>query len=147
VGQEAAVLVKVHALVWVDGGVVVHRERRQGEQQLTLPGGRVRDREPLGEPLRRELGEERGAEARIGGLRYVAEVVHGHTVHELTLVFAAELITPLGPETLGWTRGQPTARRSRRSVPRWPRTGPPARRRRAGSATPWSRAASAWRSL
>jgi ADP-ribose pyrophosphatase YjhB (NUDIX family) len=94
------VLVKVHALVWVDGGIVVHEERRQGEPRLTLPGGRVRDREPLGQALRRELGEELGADARIGALRYVAEVVHGHTAHELTLVFASELLTPLGPETL-----------------------------------------------
>lgn len=102
-------LVKVHALVWMDGGVAVHEGRRQREPQLTLPGGRVRDREPLAEALQRELDEELGAQAEVGALQYVAEVVHGHSAHELTLVFAVRALTPLGPDTLVVDPGTPDA--------------------------------------
>jgi ADP-ribose pyrophosphatase YjhB (NUDIX family) len=93
--QEAVMLVKVHALLWVESGLVVHEERRQGIPHLTLPGGRVLDRESVEEALRREVAEELGAEIRIGDLRYVVEVVHGHSVHDVSLVFGAEAITPL----------------------------------------------------
>jgi 8-oxo-dGTP pyrophosphatase MutT (NUDIX family) len=89
-------LVKVHAVLWVDGGVVVHEERRQGIPHLTLPGGRVLDRESVEEALRREVAEELGAEIRVGELRYVVEVVHGHSVHDISLVFGAEPISQLG---------------------------------------------------
>ncbi len=90
-------LVKVHAILWADGGVVVNEEHRQGELHLTLPGGRVLDREPLADALTREVAEELAARIRVGRLHYVAEVVHGHSVHDVILVFGAEFITPLSP--------------------------------------------------
>jgi 8-oxo-dGTP pyrophosphatase MutT (NUDIX family) len=59
-------LVKVHALLWVGEGVAVHEERRQGEAHLTLPGGRVLDRERLEVALRREVEEELGVQIVVG---------------------------------------------------------------------------------
>jgi ADP-ribose pyrophosphatase YjhB (NUDIX family) len=82
--------VKVRAVIWAGDGVVLYEERRQGHTVVTLPGGRVRDREPLADALRREVEEEIGLWVRVGRLRYVAEVVHGHDVHDLNLVFDAE---------------------------------------------------------
>jgi len=85
--------VKVHVVMWVGGGVVVHAERRQTVPRLTLPGGRVRDREPLEAALEREIAEELDARAKVGALHYVAEVVHGHSLHEVVFVFGGQ---PLG---------------------------------------------------
>jgi ADP-ribose pyrophosphatase YjhB (NUDIX family) len=96
--QEAIVLVKVHAVLWVDGGVVIHEERRQGVPHRTLPGGRVLDRETVTDALRREVSEELGVQIHLGDLRYVAEVVHGHSVHDIILVFGAEVATALAPD-------------------------------------------------
>jgi ADP-ribose pyrophosphatase YjhB (NUDIX family) len=96
--QEAIVLVKVHAVLWVDGGVVVHEERRQGMPHRTLPGGRVVDREPVTDALRREVSEELGVQIHIGELHYVAEAVHGHSVHDVILVFGAEVATTLAAD-------------------------------------------------
>lgn len=83
-------LVKVHALLWDGDRVVVNDEHRQALPRLTLPGGRVSDREPVADALRREVLEELGVEVRVAELRYVAEVVYGHAVHDLVLIFGAE---------------------------------------------------------
>jgi ADP-ribose pyrophosphatase YjhB (NUDIX family) len=93
-------LVKVHAVLWHEGKVVAHTERRQGELHHTLPGGRVLDRERLEVALRREVEEELGIPILVGRLAYVLEVVHGHAVHDVGLVFAAEALAPLSAETL-----------------------------------------------
>jgi 8-oxo-dGTP pyrophosphatase MutT (NUDIX family) len=94
------VLVKAHALIWHRDRVVIHQERRQGTPRLTLPGGRVLDRERLEVALRREVEEELGLRVIVGRLLYVAEVVQGHAVHDLSLVFAADALSPPSPETL-----------------------------------------------
>lgn len=83
-------LVKVHALLWDGDRLVVHESHRQAVPRLTLPGGRVTDREPIKDALRREVREELGIDVRVTDLRYVAEVVYGHAVHDLVLVFGAE---------------------------------------------------------
>ncbi len=83
-------LVKVHALLWDGDRVVVHEEHRQAVPRLTLPGGRVTDREPIKDALQREVREELGIDVRVAELRYVAEVVYGHAIHDLVLIFGAE---------------------------------------------------------
>jgi ADP-ribose pyrophosphatase YjhB (NUDIX family) len=87
-------LVKVHALIWHRDQLVIHEERRQGALVRTLPGGRVLDRERLEVALRREVEEELGVRVLVGRLLYVAEVVHGHSVHDVVFVFAGEALTP-----------------------------------------------------
>lgn len=98
--------VKVHALIWQGGRLVIHEERRQGRQVRTLPGGRVLDRERLEVALRREVEEEIGVCVLVGRLLYVAEVGHGHSIHEVVLVFAAEALTAVADDV---TRIDPTA--------------------------------------
>ncbi len=49
---------KVRAVIWVEERVVVHREHRRGELHVTLPGGRVNERESVTEALRREVCED-----------------------------------------------------------------------------------------
>jgi 8-oxo-dGTP pyrophosphatase MutT (NUDIX family) len=81
--------VKVRAVIRERGGVVVAAERRQGREILTLPGGRIRDREDAERALVREVREETGVDVAVGPLIYVAEVVGAYDVHELNLIFDA----------------------------------------------------------
>ena len=39
--------VNVRAVIWVDGGLLVHKVRHRGEERVTLPGGRVKERETV----------------------------------------------------------------------------------------------------
>jgi ADP-ribose pyrophosphatase YjhB (NUDIX family) len=86
--------VKVRAVIWHEGRLVVAREQRQGEEYLTLPGGAVKDRESLTEAVVREVREETGLEVEPIELLYVAEVVSAFTRQELNVVFAARLDGP-----------------------------------------------------
>lgn len=80
--------VKARAVVFVDGRLVLARETRQGRTHLSLPGGRVREREAVEEAVAREVAEETGVAVAVGPLLYVAEVRDAR-VHDLNLVFAA----------------------------------------------------------
>ncbi len=103
--------VKVRAVIWVDECVVVHRAHRRGELHVTLPGGRVNERESLTDALRREVREEVGLELEVGDLLFVAEIVSGATRQDVELVFEAralaaldvqqlDLVDPAGPAAL-----------------------------------------------
>lgn len=81
--------VKVRAAIWVDGRLVINRQQRQGVPYMTLPGGRVIERESVTDALRREVLEEVGLEIEVGDLLFAAEVVHGATRQEVELVFEA----------------------------------------------------------
>lgn len=83
--------VNVRALMLRDGKVVVSRERRQGVEHVLLPGGRVRDGESIHEALTREVGEETGLTVSADRLLYVAEVVGMYGVHDLILIWSADV--------------------------------------------------------
>jgi ADP-ribose pyrophosphatase YjhB (NUDIX family) len=68
-------IVNVRAVIWVDGGIVVHKSRHRGEERMSLPGGRVKERETAEAALVREVREETGLDIAVGPLLYVAEVV------------------------------------------------------------------------
>lgn len=86
---------KARAVIWHGDQVVVCRERRRGKVRISLPGGRVNPREGTLDALVREVKEETGRDVRVGPLLYVAEVVNAHSVHDLNLIFDAELTAAL----------------------------------------------------
>jgi ADP-ribose pyrophosphatase YjhB (NUDIX family) len=92
--------VRVRALIWHDGLLLVRRESRMGREHTALPGGRVKDNETLAAALTREVTEETGIEARVGRLIYVAEVVFSVKAQHLELVFQAEPLAPIDPQTV-----------------------------------------------
>lgn len=81
--------VHVHAAIWVGDRLVVHSRSQGDRRHLSLPGGRVREREGVLDALTRELGEEIGLEVSVGDLLLAAEV-RGVSRQGLVLVFAAE---------------------------------------------------------
>ncbi len=83
--------VNVRALILREGKVLVSRERRQGHDHVLLPGGRVRDGESIHEALTREVAEETGLTVTAGQLLYVAEVVGMYGVHDLILIWSADV--------------------------------------------------------
>jgi len=92
--------VKVRAVIWVNGRLVVHRERRQGMPYVTLPGGRVNDRESVTDALRREVLEEVGLEIDVGDLLCAGEVMGSPTQQDVELLFDARPRGALDEESL-----------------------------------------------
>jgi len=81
---------EVRAVIMHDGRLVVSRERRFGEERLSLPGGRVERRESVEAALEREVLEETGLSVVVGRLLYVFEVLSRVELDDLNLVFLAE---------------------------------------------------------
>jgi ADP-ribose pyrophosphatase YjhB (NUDIX family) len=101
--------VHVHAAIWVEKKLVVHDRLQRGRQHVTLPGGRIKDREAVTEALVREVREEIGCEIEIGDLLFAAEVVNTSSHQDVVLIFAAnarspaeldhlKLVDPTGPD-------------------------------------------------
>jgi ADP-ribose pyrophosphatase YjhB (NUDIX family) len=82
--------VKVRAVIWIDGRLIVAEQSRRGRTELTLPGGRVNDHESVVDALQREVAEETGLQIAPGRLLYVSEAVESARDHDLELVFLAE---------------------------------------------------------
>ena len=86
--------VRVRAVIWVNDRIVVHRGRRRGRPHVTLPGGRVNERESVTDALRREVREELGVAIELGDLLFAGEVHSGARHQDVELVFAAKLTDP-----------------------------------------------------
>jgi ADP-ribose pyrophosphatase YjhB (NUDIX family) len=106
---QLAVRVQVHGAIWVRDQLVVHRSRRHNRERVTLPGGRVKDRESVTDALVREVREEVDLDVDVGELLFAGEVVNASTLHDVVLVFAAtirsgadtaglDLVDPASPE-------------------------------------------------
>lgn len=91
--------VHVHAAIWVGDRLVVHRRTQRGGNHVSLPGGRVREREFVADALAREVDEEIGATIEIGEMLLAGEV-QGVSRHDLVLVFAAALARDTRPDNL-----------------------------------------------
>jgi ADP-ribose pyrophosphatase YjhB (NUDIX family) len=85
------VRVNVRAVIWIDDQIAVHRTERHGQQLVTLPGGRVNERESVTNALHRELQEELEVEILIGDLLFAAEVHSGARRQDVELIFNATL--------------------------------------------------------
>ena len=84
--------VQVHAVILVDGKVVVHRSIRHGHERLSLPGGRVKLRESLPDALRRKVREDVNVEIEVGDLLFGAEVFDRLSLQDVILVFDAAIV-------------------------------------------------------
>jgi 8-oxo-dGTP diphosphatase len=85
------VRIKAHAIIWIDGLLIVAREAGAGSQtQLTLPGGHVNAHESIADALKRDVSEETGLDIDPGPLLYVNEVNESASTHDLELIFLAE---------------------------------------------------------
>jgi 8-oxo-dGTP pyrophosphatase MutT (NUDIX family) len=84
--------VNVRAVIWAGQRLLVHKVRHQGEERITLPGGRVKDRETSESALQREVLEEVGLGVTVGPLLYVAEVVSPYSTQNLELIFSADIV-------------------------------------------------------
>jgi ADP-ribose pyrophosphatase YjhB (NUDIX family) len=103
--------VKVRAVIARDGKILVASERRQAEEHLTLPGGRVDRKEGLVDALVREVEEETGLRVKVGPLLYLAEVVSGSTAQELNVFFRAGIDGGDGDSALLLGRDDPECAR------------------------------------
>ena len=94
-----ALRVQVHAAIWIDGKLVVHRSMRHGRARVTLPGGRVKLRESIHEALRREVREEVKLDIEIGTLRFAGEVLN-MSLQDVLLIFDATIAGTVQPGDL-----------------------------------------------
>jgi 8-oxo-dGTP diphosphatase len=87
--SERGPVLGVGAIVVRDGALLmVRRAKDPGRGLWSLPGGRVRHGEYLGDALRREVREETGIEVEVEGLAGIFEVV-GSEHHFVILDFSA----------------------------------------------------------
>jgi len=96
--------VRVSALILADDGLLLVRQRRQGDNYWLLPGGGVKFGEPLAVALRRELLEELGLEVVPGRLLALAEAISDdmsrypkHVVHVICEARAADPAARVAP--------------------------------------------------
>ena len=55
-------IIKVRAVILIDGRLIVANQRRRGRTELSLPGGRVNRYESVLDALKRKVAEETGRE-------------------------------------------------------------------------------------
>jgi len=89
--------IRVHAAIWVGDKLVVHRHTVRGRERITLPGGRLRDRESVTDALLREVREEVDLDIEVGDLLLAAEVLNSGSLQNTVLVF--EGVLPIGTPT------------------------------------------------
>lgn len=90
--------VKVRGVIWVGDRIIVNRYQGSSAQRVTLPGGRVHEREALTDGLRREIQEELGLDSEVGQLLAVAEVKSAVNHHDVELIFEVKPTEPVDPD-------------------------------------------------
>jgi 8-oxo-dGTP diphosphatase len=101
--KAGGVLIVTAALIERDGKLLVCRRPPGGRQAglWEFPGGTVEAGEDPREALRRELGEELGVEAEIGGP--VEVIFHRYEFGDVLLLFFRTKVTAGNPEPLHHT--------------------------------------------
>lgn len=94
-----ALRVQVHAAIWVDDKLVVHRSQRHGRERMTLPGGRLKLRESAHDGLRREVREEVKLDVDVGELLFAGEVLN-LSLQDILLIFSATIAGPVDAASL-----------------------------------------------
>jgi ADP-ribose pyrophosphatase YjhB (NUDIX family) len=84
----------VRAVIVRDERVVISRGERNGLSRLFLPGGAVTEGEAVADALFRTVREDIGLDVVARQLLYVAEVLGVYGMHDLNLVWLAELADP-----------------------------------------------------
>jgi ADP-ribose pyrophosphatase YjhB (NUDIX family) len=86
---------KVRVVVMLLRGaeILLMKHRRFGLSYWVLPGGALKEGEPLTACARREMREETGLEVHLGNLVYVADVISpDHRKHDVNLFFLGEAV-------------------------------------------------------
>jgi len=82
--------VRVAALIFLDGQIVVVRHRRDNLSYHLLPGGGIRWGETLEQALIREVAEETGLQIQVGPLLLVSDTIDPNDMrHVINLIFEA----------------------------------------------------------
>jgi len=92
---------RVAAIIFQRGRILLVEHRKRDQRYWVLPGGRLQGNETLDAALARELREELGLDARIGRLVIVCETLAPDR-HVVNLIYQVEIGDHSDPVLAGW---------------------------------------------